>query len=262
MTSATRSNRKTMLVAALVALLASTQAFAADGDKSTIKGWIIAINGNDVTVRDDAKVDHHIVVTPQTTYKQKKGLTGVVYEKSQQGALLPGLTITADLVATGKEQHATGISFTSEDLKTARQVRAGTGKEMEGIHNRMNDFGTYEALQTVDVLFDTGSSKLSAKAQTDLQGLAKKAKETKGYQVVMQGFTDSTGDAKKNERLSIARAHAVAQYLQTKGGLMPGRVREPDGMGVAAHAGTGSNANARKVTVKLVVDKGVNAGAK
>jgi hypothetical protein len=30
-------------------------------------------------------------------------------------------------------------------------------------------------------------------------------------------------------------------------------------MGVAADAGAGSNASARKVVVKLVVDKGVNA---
>ena len=33
-------------------------------------------------------------------------------------------------------------------------------------------------------------------------------------------------------------------------------------MGVAADAGSGSNANARKVDVKLVVDKGVQDGMK
>jgi len=43
-------------------------------------------------------------------------------------------------------------------------------------------------------------------------------------------------------------------------GLMPGKVHGADGMGVATDAGTGSNANARKVVVKLVVDKGVSGG--
>jgi len=37
-------------------------------------------------------------------------------------------------------------------------------------------------------------------------------------------------------------------------------VHGADGMGVATDAGTGSNANARKVVVKLVVDKGVSGG--
>ncbi|MNF16210.1 hypothetical protein D3C80_2191350 [compost metagenome] len=58
------------------------------------------------------------------------------------------------------------------------------------------------------------------------------------------------------------RGAAVSNYLQQQAGLMPGRVRAPDGMGVAADAGSGSNANARKVVVKLVVDKGQQEGTK
>ena len=75
--------------------------------------------------------------------------------------------------------------------------------------------------------------------------------------VVMQGYTDSTGNAAANQKLSMQRAYAVQNFLQQTGGLAPGRANAPDGMGVATDAGTGSNANARKVTVKLVVDKGV-----
>ena len=126
----------------------------------------------------------------------------------------------------------------------------------------MNEFGTYEALATVEVLFDTGSTKISDAGKADLTALAEKAKATKNYQVVMQGFTDSVGDAAANQRLSTRRANAVANFLQQQAGLAPGRVRAGDGMGVASDAGSGSNASARKVVVKLVVDKGVQAGAK
>jgi len=42
--------------------------------------------------------------------------------------------------------------------------------------------------------------------------------------------------------------------------VSPGRVMAGDGMGIAADAGSGSNASARKVVVKLVVDKGVHGG--
>ena len=126
----------------------------------------------------------------------------------------------------------------------------------------MNDFGTYEALETVEVLFASGSTTISEKGKSDLMAFADKAKDTKNYQVVMQGFTDSTGDPAANQRLSTMRAAAVTNFLQQQAGLAPGRVRAGDGMGVAADAGTGSNASARKVVVKLVVDKGVQAGNK
>jgi outer membrane protein OmpA-like peptidoglycan-associated protein len=143
-------------------------------------------------------------------------------------------------------------------MRTAQQVQAGITPTTK----RMDEFGTYEALATVEVLFDSGSTAISAKGKSDLDALAAQAKQTKNYQVVMQGFTDSTGNAEANQRLSTRRAAAVTNYLQQQAGLAPGRVRAGDGMGVAADAGTGSNANARKVVVKLVVDKGVQAGVK
>ena len=48
--------------------------------------------------------------------------------------------------------------------------------------------------------------------------------------------------------------------MQHQAGVSPGRVQAGDGMGVAADAGTGSNASARKVVVRLVVDKDVQGG--
>ena len=63
-----------------------------------------------------------------------------------------------------------------------------------------------------------------------------------------------------HSRLSEARAKAVTDYLQQKGGLSPGRVFADDGMGTAADAGAGSNANARKVVARLAVDKGISGG--
>ena len=124
----------------------------------------------------------------------------------------------------------------------------------------MDDFGSYQALAEASVHFASGSTAIDAKGKADLDALIGKAKATQDYQIVLQGFTDSVGDAAANQRLSEARANAVSNYLQQTGGLMPGRVRAGDGMGIAPDAGSGSNANARKVVVKLVVDKGVHAG--
>jgi OOP family OmpA-OmpF porin len=242
-------------VAALVAIMAALPAFAADGDKSNIKGLITAINGDVVTIKDANNAEQAITVTPSTIYYKTKGLTGALRDRVQQSALIPGLPISADVVAQGNGFTATQINFKSEDFRTAQQIHAGLAPTTA----RMNDFGTYEALATAEVHFASGSSKISETGKSDLMAFATKAKDTKNYQIVMQGFTDSVGNAEANQRLSAARAEAVANFLQQKGGLMPGRVRAPDAMGVAADAGSGSNANARKVVVKLVVDKGVNA---
>ena len=250
------TSRTLLRTLALAALLVALPAAAADGAKTKVKGLITAVQGNTITIKDESSAVQTFTVGADTVYKETKGLTGVVHEKSTQAALIPGLPVTVEAVPGGDGLAATEVSFKSEDLKVARQVQAG----LEPTTARMDAFGSYEALETVEVLFASGSTALSAQAKSDLTAFAAKAKEVGTYQVVMQGFTDSTGNAAANQRLSVRRANAVANFLQQSGGLAPGRVRAGDGMGVAPDAGAGSNAGARKVVVKLVVDKGVQAG--
>lgn len=233
-----------LLAAGLIALSASA---LASGTK--IQGLITAVNGNTLTVKDQNNNTQTITVSPDTKIRSTKGLTGAVYSTVEQSALMPGLPITAE-VADGT---ATKISFKSEDFKVAQQVQAGT-------ETRMNEFGTYESLASTDVFFASGSAEISAQGKSDLAAFAAKAKATQDYLVVVTGYTDSTGNAAANQKLSAARAAAVTQYLQQQQGLAPGRVKAPDGLGIAPDAGSGSNAGARKVNVNLVVDKGVQAG--
>jgi outer membrane protein OmpA-like peptidoglycan-associated protein len=252
----TNTKRKPLLLAtALLALLVALPA-AADGEKTKIKGLITHVQGNTVTIKDANNTEQTITLSPTTKYKKTKGLTGAMSDKVEQTALMPGLPITAEGVHSGSGFEASEISFKSEDFRTAQQVEAGTDRTRA----RMEDFGTYEALATAEVLFDTGSTSISAKGKSDLMALAAKSKDTKDFRMVVQGFTDSVGDPAANQRLSTKRAWAVTNFLQQQGGVSPGRVQAGDGMGIAADAGSGSNANARKVVVKLVVDKGVHGG--
>jgi len=191
-----------------------------------------------------------------TKLKMKKSMAAVRYEQVEKSALMTGLPIVADVVAQGSGFTATAISFKSEQHRTAQQVQAG----MEQTNKRVENFGTYEALATTEVHFASGSTAISAQGKSDLMALAAKSKETKDFRIVVQGFTDATGNAAANQVLSTKRAAAVTNFLQQQAGVSPGRVMAGDGMGVAADAGSGSNASARKVVVKLVVDKGVNGG--
>lgn len=249
-----------VLTAVFVACLAALPTFAADGDKSTFEGLITRIDGDAVTLKDSNNAEHTITLTPETAYKKRVGLAAVRFEKAEKGALMTGLPIVADVVAEGSGFNATAISFKSQQMRTAQQVQAGmeeTARLTTANSERIENFGTYEALATTDVLFDSGSATISEKGKSDLMALAEKSKETKDYRVVIQGFTDSTGDPAANQRLSDQRAGAVTTFLQQQAGVSPGRVMEGDGMGVATDAGAGSNAGARKVVVKLVVDKGI-----
>lgn len=248
-----KGRKSTLLVVALVSLLAALPAVAGDGDKTRLKGLITDVQGNTVTIKDANNNEQKITLSPTTKYKKTKGLTGAMSDKVEQSALMAGLPISAEVVPTADGFDATEISFKSEDFRTAQQVQAG----MDRTKARMDDFGTYEALAQTEVLFATGSTAISAKGKSDLMALAAKSKDTKDYRMVVQGFTDSTGDPAANQALSTKRAWAVTNFLQQQGGVSPGRVQAGDGMGIAADAGTGSNANARKVVVKLVVDKGV-----
>ena len=167
--------------AALVAILA-LPAFSADGDKSTIKGLITNVQGDTISLKDSNNADVTITVSPATTYKSTKGLTGVIHDKVQQSALITGLPITADVVAAGDGFNATAISFKAEDFRTAQQVQAGMATTKEGLaktEERMDNFGTYDAVATVDVLFASGSAKISSSGQSDLMALAEKSKSLK-----------------------------------------------------------------------------------
>ena len=70
-----------LLAIATVLVLAATPAFAADGDKSTIKGLITSIQGDSIVVKDANNAEHTITVSPDTVYKLKKGMAAVRYEQ-------------------------------------------------------------------------------------------------------------------------------------------------------------------------------------
>lgn len=251
----TRTHSRPLLwIAALAALLATSVAFAQESHD--VSGLITAVNGDTITVKDANNAEQMITVTPETVYKKTKGMTGMVHEKVTKDALLPGLPIKAEVVMEGSTMKATEIKFKSEDFKTAQQIHAGLAPTTQ----RMNDLGNFEERAKVEVTFASGSTKLSEKAKSDLLAFAGKAKDTKGYNIMLQGFTDSTGNAEANQKLSRMRAEKVGNFLQQQGGLMPGRVHGADGMGVSPDAGSGSNEGARKVVVKLLVNKGVNPG--
>jgi outer membrane protein OmpA-like peptidoglycan-associated protein len=68
-----------------------------------------------------------------------------------------------------------------------------------------------------NILFATGSSKLLPASYKSLNEVAKIMTADKTLKLDIDGFTDNTGSADKNQALSETRANAVKAYLASKG---------------------------------------------
>ncbi|QNK68458.1 OmpA family protein [Variovorax sp. PAMC26660] len=98
----------------------------------------------------------------------------------------------------------------------------------------------------VSFYFATGSADLAPGAAEALAAVIKGVES--GHKAVVSGFHDATGDAAINEELAKKRAQMVRDVL-TGLGVPADKI---DLQKPAVTAGTGNNAEARRVEVKLV----------
>lgn len=97
--------------------------------------------------------------------------------------------------------------------KQAREIdQALPGADVERVGE-----GIHLTLKEDSILFDTGKSTLTAKAQANLDKLIPVFKEYGDTNIEIFGYTDSTGSPEFNLKLSAKRAEAVKNYLASKG---------------------------------------------
>jgi len=115
--------------------------------------------------------------------------------------------------------------------------------------------------ETVSVTFRTNSAVLSPMAKEQLDALALKANEARGYVIEVAGHTDSTGSETKNFRLSRQRADAVIQYLAVHHKIPMRRFVAPMGYGKTEYVADNTTASGRqqnrRVEVKMMLNRGM-----
>jgi len=189
--------------------------------------------------------------------------------------LLNGLPVTVESVTHNDQAFALKVTFKESDLKTAKQIEAGTAQakaqakqklaESEAkqaeLKERLSHANEYVAKGEVTVYFASGSTAIDAKSQQELKALAAKAVTIKGYMIGVTGHADSKGDPKANQILSEKRANAVIRYLQKNGGIQPYRVLAQNAMGedrpVSYSSTPDSLAQSRRVVVQILTNKGL-----
>ncbi len=136
--------------------------------------------------------------------------------KGAMGAVLGGVIggVAGGVIGNKMDKQAREIDTA---LPGADVVRVG-----EGIKLVLNENA---------VRFDTGKSTLTPTAKANLDKLVTVFNEYPDTNIVIYGYTDSTGSVERNLELSGQRADAVKNYLTGKG-IVSGRFTTT-GMGIA-----------------------------
>ena len=268
-----RSRNLAGVGACIVLLLAAPQIAAAES--TSVQGMISHRDGSKITVTSADGTNTVVTVTDSTRVVSVAGKLGLQKNDAAVSDLINGLPVNIDTVQNGDEIDAVKVSYKTGDMKTARQVEAGTAQakanvrakaaelqaQNDDMRKRLSEANQYVQKAETTVTFASGSIVLSAAAKASLRDIAAQAQGIKGYLVSVVGYADPTGNPDANQRLSQRRAAAVTQYLQKYCGVTPQRVIAPDAMGDAHLIGDSTTASGlaqnRRVVVKVLTNKGL-----
>ncbi|MGE4132222.1 MAG: OmpA family protein [Bdellovibrionales bacterium] len=108
-----------------------------------------------------------------------------------------------------------------------------------------------------DILFDSGKSDLKPTANSNLNQMAAILKKYPENVLTIKGYTDSTGSATTNQRLSQERAQAVKNQIVSGG--VPADTVSTVGMGpsdpVGDNATAAGRSQNRRVEIEITVDE-------
>lgn len=147
--------------------------------------------------------------------------------------------------------------------KSAQQTADAAVAGVNATNERISALDDYAPQISAAVNFKTGSATLSPEAKTSLDEIASKATMARGYVLEISGFADSVGTVSQNRALSQRRADAVIRYLVEIHNIPLRRIVTPYGYGelnpVADNTSREGRAQNRRVEIKLLVNKGLNA---
>jgi outer membrane protein OmpA-like peptidoglycan-associated protein len=190
------------------------------------------------------------------------------HAKAKKGAVIGGIAgaIAGDILSNNRRGHSGkrgaivgGIAGTAAGAivgammdKQERQLRQVSGVEV----TRTADNELKVTVRN-DVLFDYNSAALRSASRTSLREMANVFEQYPNTTIAVEGFTDSTGPASYNERLSERRAGSVANYLENLG--VRGSRVETIGFGESHPRATNSTPGGRQLNRRVEIHIRANA---
>lgn len=259
------------------------------GAKMKFKGVVMRRDADTFIIRDRSRADYQVLLTDDTSIKTYGGflrggkryavtdiLRGLIVEVegrgNNQGQIVAEkirfnesdmrAAITSDTRVTPVEENQQRMAGQIDELST---IAAEARNEANVANERISSLDDYDVQETVTVNFRVNSAVLSPEARQQLDDLAAKALNAKGYMIEVMGHTDSTGSAAKNFRLSQERADAVVQYLAVTHKIPLRRFVTPMGYGkteaVADNSTPEGRAQNRRVEVRIIINRGMSRPA-
>jgi OmpA-OmpF porin, OOP family len=233
-----------------------------------IKGIISARNDDKMKIMAADGTSTIIAINDATRIKTGGGLFGSRNTLATD-SLLNGLPVTVKTLQSGDSLVASQINLRNKDLKIATMIRNGTAQGFseqtaatEALRGRMGDIDQYNIKGTTNVNFATGKAVLSAQGKAELCAAVSAAEAMKNAQILVVGYTDSTGSDEFNQQLSEKRASRVVNHIQQACGWKPYRMLTPTGMSeadpLASNNTTEGKAQNRRVSVNILVSKGLD----
>ena len=173
--------------------------------------------------------------------------------------------LSADISAADQKATAAGQSAAQAGQRADAAQRSADGAQtlaQQGIQrttvleHTIEGMNKYHMTKSVTVLFPLNQYKLDDDAKAQLDDLAKATTGLERYAIEVQGFTDKTGTADINAKLSEERAESTARYLVNEHKI-PVRTVNMLGSGYADPVGDDKTREGRKqnrrVEVRLFV---------
>jgi outer membrane protein OmpA-like peptidoglycan-associated protein len=168
-----------------------------------------------------------------------------------------GIAANQQNIAANKQD----IGANQQNIAANQQKINQNMKDIEENTNRFTALSEYDTKGEATVNFNVGSSTVSAKDKEELSKLAQTATGLTGYIIEVVGYTDSSGSAAMNTKLSENRAQAVINYLVQQGNVPVRHIVAPGAMGEygaeAPNETKAGRAENRRVVVKVLVNKGI-----
>jgi len=160
----------------------------------------------------------------------------------------------AQAKAEAADQKAQVAGKTADE---ANVLATQAATRVDALHNAVANLDNYRPVVETAVHFGFDQANLTKKAKEALDQLAQEIPNTRHYILVVEGGTDSVGDAGYNYQLSERRAASVIQYLAEEHSI-PAHKIYVIGLGkdkkVASNATASGRAKNRRVEVRLMTN--------
>jgi len=123
-------------------LLASVAAVGASGDE--VKGMIITRTGETLIVKG-SNGNTTVVLTANTTTRDKRGLFGLDRQQMSDVVLIPGLKVKVDGTSEGGRFVAKTITVDGDDLETAEMIQSGLHPTAEQVAANVQKLEAHQA---------------------------------------------------------------------------------------------------------------------